>query len=287
MATALATASPWAWEARPDVWLLMVGLGAAYWWATRRLRVRSPGPPSAPSASESTRFWSGLAVLWLAVDWPMDRLGDDFLFSAHMVQFLIITMIAVPLLVTGIPVWLQVALVGPLGPRLRRTLRAPVVFALYQCVIIATHLPLVVELYTTVSAVHFGLHVLWIVAAAAFWLPVLGSEPVVRPLSPPAKVGYLIAATILPTIPASFLTWAETPFYVSYADAPRLWGLSAVDDLQLAGLIMKLGGGTILWGYIVVLFIRWASLESKSDLPPTVLSVVPAQSGGQSGRHSR
>ena len=67
--------------------------------------------------------------------------------------------------------------------------------------------PGIVEAYASNELVHFGLHALWIVAAAVFWLPVLGRPPVYEPLSYPARIAYLIAATIVPTIPASFLTW--------------------------------------------------------------------------------
>ena len=97
-----------------------------------------------------------------------------------------------------------------------------------------------------------------------FWLPILGSEPVVRPLRPPLKIVYLIGATIVPTVPAGFLTWTETAFYDSYATAPRVWGISAVHDLQLAGVIMKIGGGTILWLFILGFFASWASAERQS-----------------------
>ena len=132
--------------------------------------------------------------------------------------------------------------------------------------------------------VHFGLHALWIVAAAVFWLPVLGRPPVYEPLSHPARIAYLIAATIVPTIPASFLTWASTPFYDSYAAAPRVFGISPVDDLQLAGLIMKLGGGAILWAFIVWFFAQWASTESagSQDMEPVPTPVAwrPSEAPG-------
>ena len=276
------TATPWEWEPRPDVWLLVLCVAAAYWWATTRLRARLVGQPAAPSARERLRFALGLVLLWVAVDWPMDRLGDDFLFSAHMVQFLVLTMIAVPLLMTGVPVWLQAELVAPLSALVSR-IRAPVALIGFQAVLVATHLPTVVEAYASSELVHFGLHALWIVAAAVFWLPVLGRPPVYEPLSYPARIAYLIAATIVPTIPASFLTWASTPFYDSYAAAPRVFGISPVDDLQLAGLIMKLGGGAILWAFIVWFFAQWASTESAGppDMEPVAAAVLRTPSTAQ------
>ncbi|WP_040494584.1 cytochrome c oxidase assembly protein [Ilumatobacter nonamiensis] len=257
--------SPWTWEPRPDVWVLMATLGLAYWWSLARLRPRLPDAPPMPSVAQQGRFALGVIVLWLAVDWPMDLLGDDYLFSAHMVQFLLITMIAVPLFVVGIPTWMWCELTHPVRGVIRIVNRAPVALLLFQAVLVGTHLPSVVDLYASNSFVHFSLHALWVVAAGIFWLPILGKEPFVKPLQPPAKIVYLIAATIIPTVPASFLTWTETAFYEPYANAPRLWGISPVLDLQLAGLVMKLGGGLILWSFIVAIFARWAAEETRPD----------------------
>ncbi len=259
--------SPWAWEARPDVWLLVLSIAVGYWWSLTRLRPKLPGPPPMPGRASRFRFVSGVVVLWVAVDWPMDRLGDDYLFSAHMVQFLMITLISAPLLVAGTPTWLQVELTLPIRGILRRLGRGPAALGLFQVVLVVTHLPSVVALYTSNSVVHFTLHALWVLSGCLFWLPLLGSEPVVRPLRPPLKVVYLIGATVIPTVPAGFLTWTDRALYDSYADAPRLWGISAVEDLQLAGIIMKLGGGTILWGFILWMFVSWAAAERDSSTP--------------------
>lgn len=268
--------SPWAWEARLDVWALIAALAAAYWWSLTVLRPRLPGPPPLPTRSVRWRFAAGLVILWMAVDWPLDRIGDDYLFSAHMAQFLLITMISSPLLVAGLPAWLLVELTYPVRQAVRVLSRAPVALGLFQVVLVGTHLPSVVALYATNSVVHFSLHALWVVAAGIFWLPILGRQPFVTPLQPPAKIVYLIAATVAPTVPASFLTWTESAFYPSYADAPRLGGISPVLDLQLAGMIMKLGGGIILWSFILGIFIRWATSETRDDRALTTRKPRPS-----------
>ncbi|GJM36705.1 MAG: cytochrome c oxidase assembly protein [Acidimicrobiales bacterium] len=266
--------SPWVWEARPDVWLLVAAAALGYWWSLSRLRPQLPGPPDLPGRGVRARFAAGVVVLWVAVDWPMDRLGDDYLFSAHMVQFVMVTLVAAPLLVSGVPTWLQVELVRPVARVVRFLGRGPVALGLFQVVLVATHLPSVVELYTSNSLVHFSLHALWLLSGCLFWLPILGSEPVVEPLRPPLKIVYLIGATIVPTVPAGFLTWTETAFYDSYATAPRVWGISAVTDLQLAGVVMKIGGGTILWLFILWLFASWASEERSSSTSRTSAPVT-------------
>lgn len=272
--------TPWRWEARPDVWILMAAIGATYWWVTTRLRSRLIGPPAAPSRSMVGRFGAGLLLLWIAVDWPMDRLGDDFLFSAHMAQFVLITMVAVPLMVVGIPGWTLAELSVPIESQLRVLCRPPIALGIFQVTLVVTHLPPVVALYTSNSLIHFGLHALWIVAAGLFWQPVIGKEPFTTPLEHGSRVVYLIAATVVPTVPASFLTWATTPIYDSYAAAPRVWGVGPIDDLQLAGIIMKLGGGFILWGIIAWTFLSWATQERERD-------AAPASEGGDLALHRR
>ena len=267
MTAAAAGQSPWVWEARPDVWLLIAGLAAAYWWSMTRLRLRLPGPPPMPARNTQICFVAGLMVLWFAVDWPMDRLGDDYLFSVHVAQFLLITLVAAPLLVSGVPAWLQAAALGPVIGIVRCLSRAPIALGLFQLVLVITHLPIIVAAYTSNSVAHFSLHALWVVAACVFWLPILGVEPVATRLRPPIQVVYLIAATVVPTVPAGFLTWAETALYPSYASAPRVWGMSPVQDMQLAGAIMKLGGGFILWAVILWVFASWATDESRTSGP--------------------
>ncbi|MDW3178681.1 MAG: cytochrome c oxidase assembly protein [Acidimicrobiia bacterium] len=264
MSTLVAAESPWVWEPRPDVWLLIAALLSGYWWSVTRLRQKLAEPTPPPSRAMWSRFVAGVVVLWFAVDWPMDRLGDDYLFSAHMVQFLLVTMVAAPLLVSGVPSWLQTELLGPAHRLVRYLARGPGALGLFQVVLVGTHLPGVVALYTSNSLVHFALHALWILSGCLFWLPILGAEPVTAPLTPAGKVVYLIAATIVPTVPAGFLTWAQAPLYDSYASAPRVWGISPVEDLQMAGLIMKLGGGLILWSFILFVFATWASGESAN-----------------------
>jgi putative membrane protein len=69
----------------------------------------------------------------------------------------------------------------------------------------------------------------------------------------------------VPTVPASFLTFADEPLYKFYAHVPRIWGISAVEDQQLAGAIMKLAGGAILWGTIFVIFFRWYQRQDRED----------------------
>jgi putative membrane protein len=82
-------------------------------------------------------------------------------------------------------------------------------------------------------------------------------------LSLPGRMLYLFLQSIIPTVPASFLTFGSSAMYPFYEHAPRIWGWSAVTDQRIAGLIMKLVGGLILWGVIAVLFFKWYAVEQQ------------------------
>ncbi len=71
----------------------------------------------------------------------------------------------------------------------------------------------------------------------------------------------------MPTVPASFLTFGASPLYKFYEHVPHLFGLSTLDDQQIAGLIMKIGAGLLLWMVIAVVFFRWAAEEERANTP--------------------
>ena len=77
-------------------------------------------------------------------------------------------------------------------------------------------------------------------------------------------MGYLLVATVLNTMPYAFLTFGELPFYGIYELAPPVTGISTREDQQIAGLLMKMGGGAILWTAITILFFQWFNREERA-----------------------
>lgn len=253
-------------EWQPDVWLLMVALAVAYWWGVTRLGPRVLGCGPYVTSAQVRRFGLGLVVLFLAASWPIDTIGDEYLFSVHMVQYLLMSLVAPPMLLAGIPGWLLRELTVPVRPVVAFLTRPIVAVVLFDTVLVLTHFPPLVELYVRNDPVHFGMHALWVTTGLVFWMPVLSPVPEYPRLSPPLQTVYLFASSIIPTIPSAFLIWAETPLYPSYAEAPRLWGVSAALDMQLSGIVMKIGGGLVLWSTITAVFFRWA-LADEGPLP--------------------
>jgi putative membrane protein len=132
-------------------------------------------------------------------------------------------------------------------------------------VIAISHWPALVDLALRYELVHLAVHIVLVGTALAMWWPVVAPLPEFPRLSDPGKMIYLFGQSILPTVPASFLTFADGPIYEFYANAPRLWGVSVVGDQQVAGLIMKIGGGLLLWSVIAVLFFKWSAKEEKQS----------------------
>lgn len=257
-----------AWRAHPDVWLMVALLVGGYFWALRRW-----GPSKAPigEAAATTRqkalFVAGVAFLWVGADWPMHETSEDFLFSAHMIQHTLFSLIAPPLMIMGTPKWLlRMPLDSPRVLKVARFVTRPMFgLVLFNSVIVVTHWPLVMDASLTSEPVHFAVHVVLFTSAAIMWWPAIDPLPELSRLSAPGKMLYLFLQSIVPTVPASFLTFAETPIYDFYASVPRLWGIGVVTDQRVAGLIMKIGGGLLLWLAIAYLYFRWSAQEENQE----------------------
>jgi putative membrane protein len=256
------TASPWQWEPHPEIWVPLGLLLGGYFLAVTRWG-RTQGTRLAASGKQKLLFTAGVAALWLSVDWPMDELADHYLFTAHMVQHMVIAFVGPPLLLMGMPVWLLRRLLAPRPLfKLVRTATRPVVgFFAFNGMIALMHWPALMNETLRSEPVHFAVHLGVLLTALLMWWPVVDPLPELSRLSDPAKMFYLFLQSIIPTVPASFLTFASRPIYTFYSTVPRLWGMSVVTDQMVAGLVMKIGGGFLLWGIIGVMFFRWHARE--------------------------
>lgn len=257
--SAQATAWEWSWQAYPGVWLFVLATGVLYYRAASRRTERRDGRRIAS-------FVAGLALLWIALDWPVGALGAGYLASVHMVQFLLIALAAPPLLLYGIPpdVLSRLRSRPRLWITLRRVTHPLVAILAFNAIVVATHWPGVVDRLMASQLGSFALDMAWLGGGLLFWWPVVCPVPE-RRFPYALKVGYLILNTILNTAPYAFLTFAETPFYAVFELAPPVGGLSAREDQQLAGVLMKVGGGVVLWTAITVLFFRWWLSEEGSE----------------------
>ena len=249
------------------MWLLVAAIGLVYAGAIRRERSRrGPGGEAAATRFQLTCFIAGLGVMWLASDWPIHDLAEGYLYSVHMVQHLLFTLVVAPLLLAGTPAWMARRILGR-GWRLSaaRGLSRPVTgLVQFNIILVFSHWPIVVDATIRHHPLHFFAHALLLISAIFMWMPVASPLPEVPRLKPPTQMLYLFLQTIVPTVPASFLTFNSRPLYKVYTTFPRLWGISALSDSQFAGLIMKIVGGMYLWAAIGVVFFRWYSDEERN-----------------------
>jgi putative membrane protein len=253
-----------AWAPHPDVWLLVGAIAAGYSVALKRL-----GPRLAPTGSaivtrfQIATFSAGLLALWVASDWPIHDLGERYFFWVHMVQHTTYAIIAAPLLLMGTPTWLARWLLSPrwLLRTVRYLTRLIPATIIFNLVIIITHVPLVVYASLHHALLHFAIPALIVGSSLIEWMPLLSPLPEVPRLQPLARMLFLFLQSVVPTVPASFLTFGDRPLYKFYETVPRLWGLSALDDMRFAGLIMKVLVGFSLWITITVVFFRWYNAE--------------------------
>lgn len=258
------TAEVLAYHVHLDVLLLMAVLGVGYELGIRHFaEVYAPRGEPAVGRFQRLLFYSGLGAMFVVSSWPLHDIGIGSLFMAHMVEHLALSLVAPPLLLWGTPWWLLRAVLRPVLPLVRNLTRPIVALLLFNATLGLVHVPSVVELMIRSEAAHFSLHALLFATAIVMWWPVVSPIPDLPELAPFMKMGYLFLQSLVPTVPASFLTLTDEPFYRIYETLPRLGGISAHTDQVVAGLIMKIGGGLLLWGFIAGVFFTWWSDEQR------------------------
>jgi putative membrane protein len=256
--------SPWDFHLHPDVLVVMSIAAVGYVMASRRY---APSPDVTPSRRNRWCFWTGLGLLWLFSEWPIHDLAEGVSYAVHMVQHLAMTFVVPPLLLLGIPSWMARAVLRPVLPIVRFAARPLIALLLFNGIVVLTHWPLMVTAAVDSGGAHLAQHVLLVVSAMVMFLPVLSPLPEIPRLPPLFAMVYVFAQSLIPTVPASWLTFADHPPYHAYEPFPKLWGLTAGEDQQLAGGVMKVGGAMILWSYIVAIFFRWAAREGSGRSP--------------------
>jgi len=251
-------------EVHLDVVLGVLLLAGAYTWAT--LASRRPAPLGPPLA-----FFAGCAALLAALNGPLHDLSDYYLFSAHMVQHLVLTLVVPPLWLAGTPGWMFDAL-------LARTARAPGVvpmvrwltrplpaFAAFAVALVAWHLPGPYNAALETHAWHVVEHLVLLGASVLGWWPILSRSERLPALPYAGQILYLFVFGMPMTVVAALVTGAEHVLYPFYAAAPRVFDLTPLADQQLGGVIMWVPAGIIPVVAFTVVFFRWARAEREAD----------------------
>ncbi len=242
----------WRWSIHPSTVIGLAALGALYLWGAHRLG-RKPEP------SQQVSFFLGLFVMFASLNGPIHDLSDGYLFSAHMVQHLILTLLMPPLIIAGVPGWMLRPLLGNRAlAAVARAITKPIAcFVIFNVIIAAWHLP---PLYNAAMAnhdIHILEHVMFMVAAILMWWPLMSPLPELPRLAYPGQMLYSWLMTIPMSITAIYIAMADSVLYPAYSAAPRVLPLSPLEDQLLGALIMWIPGGIIFYIIMTVVFFKW------------------------------
>lgn len=254
----------WNWE--PSIILGTVAIIAFYLYAVGPLRVKyCLGEPV--KTSQAVAFLLGVNSIFLVLFSPLDRLSDDYLFSAHMLQHLVLTMVGPPLMIVGTPDWLIKPLLrNRIILRVAKFLTYPfVAFTLFNIDLWLWHAPPLYDATLVNETLHIQEHMTFIVFSLIYWWPVFSplKEGLPR-LSIGGQILYIFLGGMPTVALGAGLTFAP-PLYTPYIYAPRVWGISAAMDQQLGGLIMWVPANIAYIIVASVLFIRWMQAQETKQ----------------------
>jgi cytochrome c oxidase assembly factor CtaG len=260
----------WSWE--PSVILGCLALAGLYLGAAgpwRKRWLRSGRLAEAPiSKGKIAWFMGGLAVVMFALLSPLDEIGDSYLFSAHMVQHLLLILAAAPMLLLGTPGWMLSPLLGnPIIRSVGRWLTHPVVaFLIFNINFAAWHFPALYQATLLNENVHILEHLLFLATAVLNWWPVIGPAEELPRLPSPGQMLYLFLDAVPGTVLGAIFVFADGPLYPFYVSAGRLFGISPDVDQQLGGLIMASVGSLVYLAALGGVFAAWLEREDRAPV---------------------
>lgn len=256
------------WQLDPVLIGGLAAMALSFALAVGPLRTRI-APGAAFPRRKAILFYLTLVVIYLAEGSPLHDLAELYLFSAHMVQHLLLSYVVPPLLIVSLPLWLlRPLLLNRFVYPVARVLTKPLVALLIFSVGLSLwHFPAVYEAQLRSSLVHHSEHVLFITIALIMWWPIMSPLAELPRPGYGMRVMYLLLLPIGQVIVTAFLTFASTPIYPTYISAPRITGLDPLADQQLGGIIMKVSGFVVFGIPLIWTFFRWYQEENAPRSP--------------------
>jgi putative membrane protein len=245
--------TPWSFE---PLQTLPTVLAALLYVRRARLLARRGQPvPRVRQAS----FWIGIALVVLALNSPIDHLGEDHFFFMHMLQHVILGDLAPLAFVVGLtgPL-LRPVLKVKLVERLRVLAHPLVALPVWAVDLFVWHIPFLYDAALHSSAVHALEHFLFFSCGCLIWEPVVETLPAPAWFGTGMKIGYIFGVRLIETVLGNVFIWSSSAFYSPYRHAPE-WGITPAHDLNLGGVVMMAEGSVVTLGALVWLFLRLAS----------------------------
>lgn len=250
------------WNVEPTIAIGLLAFVAGYLYLTR-----GTDASRSVTRAQKTAFILGALTLFIALGPPLDDWSDHYLLLAHMVQHLLLILLAAPLLLYGTPAWLLEPLTrNRVTNAVGYWLTRPVVaYTIANAVFVLWHVPLLYESALRSQPVHVFEHVTMLATALLAWWPTLGPLPQWPRLALPLHSLYYFAMTLPSAAVGAFITFANPGLYAPYDTARRIFGIDLATDQQAAGLLMWVAVSAIYLLLITYSFFRWASREEAAD----------------------
>lgn len=209
-------------------------------------------------------FSLGIWTVYLSEGTPLHVLAEQYLFSIHMIQHILLTMVMPPLLLMGLPNWayrwgLRWRPTRAVARLLTRPLVALLAFNLIYSI---WHFPVAYEATLWFHRFHMFQHAVLVFTSMMMWWPIVSRLPELPALNEGMQMFYVFLIGVSQIVVFGFITFADSVMYDFYAAAPRVWpAITPKIDQELAGIIMKVGGMAIMVFVWFIVFFRWASRE--------------------------
>jgi putative membrane protein len=253
------------WDLHLSTVLGVAILAGLYAWLAGPVRRRLGAPPV--GTRRIVPYGSSLLVILVALNGPLHHLSDEYLFSAHMVQHLLLTLLVPPLFLAGVPGWMVERLVAPplLAGAARGLTRPLIAFTIPNAVLAVWHFPGPYGAAMVNHDVHIVMHLTMMVTAGMLWWPVLSPTERLPRLSRPLQLLYLFALGLPMSLIGAMITLADHPLYRFYVSVPRLFGLDPLEDQRIGGLLMWVPGMLVFWAAMTVVWFRWSREEGTQS----------------------
>ena len=254
--------TPWSFEPLQIVPTVVVA--ALYLRRARTLARRGQPVPR----GRRVAFWAGIALSVLALNSPIDSLGEEHFFFMHMLQHVIIGDLAPLCFVVGMtgPV-LRPVLALPVVDRLRVLAHPLVALPIWAVDLYVWHIPFLYDGALHHDSVHAVEHLLFFTCGCLMWAPVVETLPAPEWFGTGMKLGYIAVVRLIETILGNIFIWSSTAYYTVYRHAPQ-WGIAPSHDLNLGGIVMMAEGSVVTIAMLVWLFLK---LAAESELRQQLL----------------
>lgn len=247
----------------PEVWAIILSFCTIYFYLVGPFRERHNLAPRM-EWKETFYFLGAMFVMFVSEGTPIHHVAEKFLFSVHMTQHVLLTMVMAPLFIRGLPDWLISYFLryGWIRKTLKFITHPVIALIAFNAVNAAWHLPYFYQAVLLHHWIHIAQHVILVFTALMMWWPILSPSSELPALPYGAQTLYIFLLLLLQLPVFAPIIFSESLFYEFYVEAPSMWGLEPLPDQQLAGAVMQLGGMTVMAYFMGRAFFRWARQES-------------------------